>query len=103
MTKGPSIPGLFHASAGPAYAHQSQATVSAVSAPDLDRAARQEVSARFILVAVSTAALRRLTALFDAGTLRTHVGEVLKLSEARLAHRMLGGEKHRPGKIILVP
>lgn len=85
------------------WVRRGGALVSAVSAPDLDRAERQGVSARFILVSVTTAALRRLTALFDAGTLRTHVGEVLPLSDARIAHRMLEGQKHRPGKIVLVP
>jgi NADPH:quinone reductase-like Zn-dependent oxidoreductase len=39
--------------------------------------------------------------LIDSGQLTTNVGEVLPLSEARLAHEMLAGKPHKPGKIVL--
>jgi hypothetical protein len=35
--------------------------------------------------------------------LHTRVGEILPLSDARMAHEMLAGRKHRPSKIVLVP
>jgi NADPH:quinone reductase-like Zn-dependent oxidoreductase len=77
--------------------------ISAVAEPDHDAARRQQARAQFMLVSVTTAGLRRLAELFDAGKLQTHVGPTLSLSEARLAHRMLGDPKRQPGKIILAP
>ena len=77
--------------------------VSAVETPDQDAAARHGVSARFILVDVTTADLRHLAGLFAAGQLRPRVGAVLRLAEVRLAHRMLEGAAHPPGKIVLIP
>jgi NADPH:quinone reductase-like Zn-dependent oxidoreductase len=35
--------------------------------------------------------------------LRPHIGEVLRLSNAAMAHRMLADGKHRAGKLVLVP
>jgi NADPH:quinone reductase-like Zn-dependent oxidoreductase len=43
----------------------------------------------------------RIGELLDGGQLRTNLGEVLPLSEARLAHEMLAGKSHKPGKIVL--
>jgi NADPH:quinone reductase-like Zn-dependent oxidoreductase len=43
----------------------------------------------------------RIGEVFDSGRLKTHVGEVLALSDARLTHEMLAGMPHRPGKIVL--
>jgi NADPH:quinone reductase-like Zn-dependent oxidoreductase len=40
--------------------------------------------------------------MLDAGRLKTHVGEVLPLNKASLAHEMLAGKSHSPGKIVLV-
>ena len=77
--------------------------VSAVTQPDAGRAAQAGVSANFMLVAVTTKALLQLLDLFEKGVLRTRVGEVLPLSQARVAHEMLEGRKHLPGKIVLVP
>jgi NADPH:quinone reductase-like Zn-dependent oxidoreductase len=45
--------------------------------------------------------LMRIGELLEAGQLRTNVGEVLPLSDARLAHKMLAGKPHKPGKIVL--
>lgn len=75
--------------------------VSAVGQPDRDKAAKRNVRAIFFLVAVSTDGLARIAELLDAGQLRTNVGEVLPLSDARLAHEMLAGKPHKPGKIVL--
>ncbi|MBV9118255.1 MAG: NADP-dependent oxidoreductase [Acetobacteraceae bacterium] len=77
--------------------------VSAVAAPDQAVAARRGVRAQFILVDVTAADLRHLAGLFEARALRPHVGEVLGLSSATIAHRMLAEGKHRAGKIVLVP
>jgi NADPH:quinone reductase-like Zn-dependent oxidoreductase len=86
-----------------AWLRRGGAVISAVAEPDHDAARRQEARAQFILVSVTTAALRRLAELFDAAKLRTHVGPTLSMSEAQLAHRMLGDPKRQPGKIILAP
>ena len=37
----------------------------------------------------------------DSGKLVTHVGTVLPLEDARIAHEMLAGRPHRRGKIML--
>jgi NADPH:quinone reductase-like Zn-dependent oxidoreductase len=55
----------------------------------------------FFLVEVTTERLNRITARFDAGKLKTDVGTVLPLSEARKAHEMLAGAPHARGKIVL--
>jgi NADPH:quinone reductase-like Zn-dependent oxidoreductase len=39
--------------------------------------------------------------MFDAGKLKTDVGTVLPLSQARKAHEMLAGAPHARGKIVL--
>jgi NADPH:quinone reductase-like Zn-dependent oxidoreductase len=76
--------------------------VSAVSQPDQGQADRRGVRARFMLVDVTAAALAEIGRLLDAGELRAgSVGEVLPLEEAVRAHRMLEGEPHRRGKIVL--
>lgn len=77
--------------------------VSAVAEPDRDMAARHGVHALFILVSVTTAGLVKLAELVEAGRLRTSVGEVLPLSDARTAHAMLAGRPHKRGKIVLEP
>jgi len=61
------------------------------------------VHAEFILVAVTAAGLSQLVDLIQGGKLRTRVGEILPLSDARMAHEMLAGRKRRPGKIVLAP
>ena len=75
--------------------------VSAAGQPDQDKAAQRGVRAVFFLVAVSSRGLMRIGELLEAGQLRTNVGEVLPLSDARLAHEMLAGKPHKPGKIGL--
>jgi NADPH:quinone reductase-like Zn-dependent oxidoreductase len=76
--------------------------ISAVSQPDQDRAKRHGVNATFFLVDVTTERLRRIAELIDRGELKTHVGPVLPLADAREAHMMLEGRQPLPkGKIIL--
>ncbi len=77
--------------------------VSAVAQPDPGAAARHQVQARVMLVRVTAAKLQRLADLLAAGQLQAHVGQVLKLSEARLAHTLLEGGKAPPGKLVLTP
>jgi NADPH:quinone reductase-like Zn-dependent oxidoreductase len=55
----------------------------------------------FFLVEVTTARLNFLTELFDSGMLKTQVGTVLPLSQARLAHKLLAGAPHERGRIVL--
>jgi NADPH:quinone reductase-like Zn-dependent oxidoreductase len=57
--------------------------------------------AAYFYVDVTTARLNEITELFDSGRLVTHVGTVLPLEEARIAHEMLGGAQHNRGKIVL--
>ena len=75
--------------------------VSAVERPDQARAAERGVRALFMLVDVTTAALAAIGGLLAAGRLRAQVGEILPLDQAVLAHRMLEGMPHKPGKIVL--
>jgi NADPH:quinone reductase-like Zn-dependent oxidoreductase len=76
--------------------------ISAVSKPDQELASKHDVTAAFFLVAVSTAELDEITAMFDGGFLKTNVGNVLLLSDAIAAHEMLEGKRARnKGKIIL--
>jgi NADPH:quinone reductase-like Zn-dependent oxidoreductase len=76
--------------------------ISAVSQPDQDRAKHYGVNATFFLVEVTTERLRRIADLIDRGELKTRVGAVLPLADAREAHMMLEGRRPRPGgKIIL--
>ncbi len=75
--------------------------ISAVSEPDQDLARRHEVEAAFFLVNVTTRRLTEIAGLIDSG-LRTRVGAVLPLADAREAHLMLEGARPRPkGKIVL--
>lgn len=75
--------------------------VSAVSQPDQRKAAQRGVRALFFLVDVSSPRLEQIATLIEAGELHTHVGEVLALADARIAHEMLAGKPHKPGKIVL--
>jgi NADPH:quinone reductase-like Zn-dependent oxidoreductase len=76
--------------------------ISAVSQPDQDRAAHHGVTAAFFLVEVTTERLRRIAELIDRGELKTHLGAILPLADARDAHMMLDGRRPPPnGKIIL--
>jgi NADPH:quinone reductase-like Zn-dependent oxidoreductase len=76
--------------------------VSAVSAPDQDLAQRHGVQATFFLVNVTTQYLAEIGGLIDRGELKTRVGIVLPLADAREAHLMLEGVRSHPnGKIVL--
>lgn len=76
--------------------------VSAVQQPDSARLP-QRVRSDFLLVSVGTRILEKLARLADDGQLETRLGDVLSLADARLAHQMLEGMQHKPGKILLVP
>lgn len=76
--------------------------VSAVSPPDQDLAQRHGVQATFFLVNVTTQYLAEIGGLIDRGELKTRVGIVLPLADAREAHLMLEGVRPHPnGKIVL--
>lgn len=76
--------------------------VSAVSPPDVAKAAARNIQASFFLVHVTADDLSRIAALVDAGELPPFVGRVLPLADARAAHEMLDGIRPRPkGKIVL--
>jgi NADPH:quinone reductase-like Zn-dependent oxidoreductase len=77
--------------------------ISAVSQPDQDRAKHHGVTAAFFLVEVTTERLRTIAELIDRGELKTCIGAVLPLTDARDVHMMLEGRRRLPprGKIIL--
>ena len=75
--------------------------VSVVNTPDQQKAAQHGVRALFFLVEVSSRLLEQIASLIEAGELTTRVGDVLPLSDARIAHEMLAGKPHKPGKIVL--
>jgi NADPH:quinone reductase-like Zn-dependent oxidoreductase len=55
-----------------------------------------------MLVDVTTAALERVSTMAASGGLKVPVGERLPPAQASLAHEMLAGRPHRPGKIVLL-
>lgn len=58
--------------------------------------------ALFFLVNVTTAHLRQIAAMIDAGDLAVNVGTVMPLADARVAHEMLEGLRSKGrGKIVL--
>jgi NADPH:quinone reductase-like Zn-dependent oxidoreductase len=76
--------------------------ISAVSDPDQHLAQTHGVEAGFFLVNVTTRCLAQIAGLLDDGKLRTHVGAVLPLADARETHLMLEGVRPKPkGKIVL--
>jgi NADPH:quinone reductase-like Zn-dependent oxidoreductase len=76
--------------------------ISAVSRPDAQLAQSRGVDAAFFLVNVTTQVLAGIARLIDEGKLRTRVGAVLPLAQAREAHFMLEGLRPAPkGKIVL--
>lgn len=76
--------------------------ISAVSRPDQDLARRHGVEAAFFLVKVTSRHLAEIAGFLDGGQLRTRVGAVLPLAEAREAHLMLERVRPQPkGKIVL--
>jgi len=77
--------------------------ISAVSRPDQRLAQSHGVEAAFFLVNVTSQYLAEIARLIDAGKLRTNVGAVLPLADARDAHLMLERVRPQPkGKIVLV-
>jgi NADPH:quinone reductase-like Zn-dependent oxidoreductase len=76
--------------------------ISAVSSPDQQLAQSHGVEAAFFLVKVTSQHLAEITGLIDAAKLRTRVGAVLPLADAREAHLMLERLRPQPkGKIVL--
>lgn len=76
--------------------------ISAVSNPDQQLAERHDVAATFFLVNVTNQNLAEIARLVDGGQLRTKVGAVLPLADAREAHLMLEHVRPQPkGKIVL--
>jgi NADPH:quinone reductase-like Zn-dependent oxidoreductase len=75
--------------------------VSSADQPSKEKAQQCGVRAVFFLVQVTQERLRKIAELIDAGKLKTEVGEVLWLDEARKGHEMLEGAAHRRGKIVI--
>lgn len=76
--------------------------ISAVSRPDQDLAKRYGVEASFFLVDVTSQYLTKIARFIDGGKLRTNVGAVLRLADAREAHLMMEHVRPQPkGKIVL--
>jgi NADPH:quinone reductase-like Zn-dependent oxidoreductase len=76
--------------------------ISAVSKPDQKLAERHGVEAMFFLVNVTRQKLAEIARLIDGGKLKTKVGAVLPLADAREAHLMLERVRPQPkGKIVL--
>jgi NADPH:quinone reductase-like Zn-dependent oxidoreductase len=75
--------------------------VSSATPPSMEKADQHNVRAIFFLVQVTTEGLKKIAELIDSGELKTQVGEVLWLKEARTAHEMLAGATHRRGKIVI--
>lgn len=76
--------------------------ISAVSSPDQDLARQHGVDATFFLVNVTSRQLTEIAELIDRRELRTRVGKVLPVADAREAHLVLEGRHPpQPGKIVL--
>jgi NADPH:quinone reductase-like Zn-dependent oxidoreductase len=76
--------------------------ISAVSAPDQSLAQSLGVEAAFFLVQVTSQRLSEIARLIEGGKLKTNVGAVLSLTDAREAHLMLEHLRPQPqGKIVL--
>jgi NADPH:quinone reductase-like Zn-dependent oxidoreductase len=75
--------------------------VSIVEKPDPERASQRGARADFLLVSVNTPVLEKLAEQVMTGQLKISLGDVLPLREAQLAHQMMEGLKHKPGKVLL--
>jgi NADPH:quinone reductase-like Zn-dependent oxidoreductase len=76
--------------------------ISAVSPPDQNLAQSHGIEAAFFLVQVTRPRLADIAGLIDGGKLKTHVGAILPLADAREAHLMLEHLRPQPkGKIVL--
>jgi NADPH:quinone reductase-like Zn-dependent oxidoreductase len=78
------------------------ALISSVSQPSEEKAKEHNARVAFFIVQVGTGDLERIAALIDEGSLKTDVGVVLGLTDARKAHEMLAHAiPHPRGKIVL--
>ncbi len=75
--------------------------VSSAAQPSPEKADQYGIRTVFFLVEVSTERLAKIAQMIDAGELKTEVGEVLWLDEARQGHEMLEGARRRRGKIVI--
>ena len=75
--------------------------VSVVRAPDEAYLRPKGVRVAYFIVDVTRDRLDKISAMVERGTLNVPVGEVLDLTNASTAHRMLEGAPHKPGKIVL--
>jgi NADPH:quinone reductase-like Zn-dependent oxidoreductase len=60
-----------------------------------------DVRSVFFYVEVTSARLNTISEMLEDGSLVPQVGTVLALQEARTAHEMLAGARHKRGKIVL--
>jgi NADPH:quinone reductase-like Zn-dependent oxidoreductase len=77
------------------------ALISAVSTPSQELAKKYQVRAQFMLVEVTTERLDLIAKWIESGQLKTHVGAVLPLEQAKKAHELLDAKPHPRGKIVL--
>ena len=75
--------------------------VSSAAQPSQEKAKQYGIRAVFFLVEISTERLTKVAQMIDAGELKTEVGEVLWLDEARQGHEILEGAPRRRGKIVI--
>jgi NADPH:quinone reductase-like Zn-dependent oxidoreductase len=76
--------------------------VSSVSPPSQELAQTYGIRVAYFIVRVSSEQLTKIAELIDDGTLKTDLGVVLSLADARKAHEMLAGTLAHPrGKIVL--
>src|SRR5215471_11031311 len=75
--------------------------VSVVRAPDEAHVRSRGMRAAYFIVDVTRDRLDRISAIVQRGTLNLPVGEVLDRADTKIAHRMLDGAPHKPGKIVL--
>jgi len=76
--------------------------VSAVSAPDQALATKNQVTAMFFLVDVTSAALSDIAKLIDGGGITTNVGQTFHLDDVKQVHEILEGKRPRPGGKIVI-
>ena len=75
--------------------------ISSVSEPDAELAKARNVRTKWFIVDVTRAGLEAVSPLFRDRRVTITIGEVLRLDQIRLAHEMLAGKPHRPGKIVI--
>ncbi len=74
--------------------------VSIVGPPELDEAARRQVTAHGLFVAPNGEQLNQLASLVDRGCLRAHVEKIYELAQAEQAQRRIAAG-HVRGKLVL--